>query len=149
MKPFDWWTLLAHSHWVTAKIVGRRLRLCARCTGATLGFTAILLVGLSGHLPFFKSVPLTSQLGLCLLLAAPASIDWFTQTLEFRESNNVLRILTGLLEGVGVGFLSLTSIPTTLKIAILIGVGATVINFGFAARTVRGLMPYRKVPSTP
>lgn len=31
----------------------------------------------------------------------PCAIDGFTQLFEYRESNNILRLITGLLGGVG------------------------------------------------
>jgi uncharacterized membrane protein len=68
------WRLLAHNHWVTLNLYGIELRLCARCSGYLLGFTAPLLVStlvadLSG------SLGVRVQLLACFLLALPYAVD--------------------------------------------------------------------------
>lgn len=63
---------------------GRRVYLCARCTGTALGFIAGSLVGSAFASPYLIS-----------LLTLPALIDWGTQKLSLRESTNIIRVLTG------------------------------------------------------
>ncbi|MEK7256227.1 MAG: DUF2085 domain-containing protein [Bacteroidota bacterium] len=79
---------------------GKQFPLCARCTGTVLGFLTLPLFG-------FQAVKLTLlQVGLLLL---PAWIDGMTQALGWRESNNWLRLLTGLLLGVAqMGLVAIT-----------------------------------------
>lgn len=71
---------------------GHQFPVCARCTGVFFGeLTAILLL-------FFKK-----------LLSIPASVimlfimgvDWGIQELGIRESNNIRRVITGFLGGLG------------------------------------------------
>ena len=75
---------------------GHQFPVCARCTGFYIsGIISIILLK-------FYPVPynlITLMLGIILLL--PCAIDGFTQLFEMRESNNTLRLITGLLGGVG------------------------------------------------
>ena len=75
---------------------GRQFPVCARCTGFYIsGIASIILLN-------FIPVPynLTTLL-IGILLLIPCAIDGFTQLFEMRESNNILRLITGLLGGVG------------------------------------------------
>lgn len=66
--------------------------LCARCTSILAGYATLPLL-----LLFYSSVPLY----LGLMMQIPMLIDGITQTLKWRESTNPLRVVTGLLSGVG------------------------------------------------
>ena len=95
------WRLLAHNHWVTLKLYGIELRLCARCSGYLLGFTAPLLAsGLVADLS--GSLDIRVQMLACLLLAIPYVVDWLTQSWGMRESSNGVRLSTGILMGLGI-----------------------------------------------
>ncbi|WP_345785524.1 DUF2085 domain-containing protein [Halorubrum sp. AD140] len=77
---------------------GRYFGICARCTGMYLsGIVAILVTQL-------WSIPLSPVwiflMGLMFLL--PGGVDGSTQLLGNRESTNSLRIMTGILLGIGV-----------------------------------------------
>lgn len=76
-----------------------KLPLCTRCTGF---YVALLL---SIVLFWFLDVQLTNKVTivLFLILNAPLVIDGCTQYLKWRESNNVLRFITGILSGIGCG----------------------------------------------
>lgn len=75
---------------------GRQFPVCARCTGFYIsGIASIIL---------FKYFPLPNTLttlAIGILLLIPCAIDGTSQLFEMRESNNVLRLITGLLGGVG------------------------------------------------
>ncbi|MEJ8547950.1 DUF2085 domain-containing protein [Brevibacillus borstelensis] len=73
-------------------IRGKRLPLCARCTAILSGYTL---------LPLLLFVPFTIPWYAGVLLQVPMLVDGCTQYLQWRESNNVLRVVTGLLSGVG------------------------------------------------
>ncbi|WP_295620400.1 DUF2085 domain-containing protein [uncultured Methanobrevibacter sp.] len=75
---------------------GHQFPVCARCTGFYIsGISTIVLLKLF-PVPYSLT---TLIIGIILLI--PCAIDGFTQLFEFRESNNILRFITGLLGGVG------------------------------------------------
>jgi len=66
--------------------------MCSRCLGIWLGF----LIGTSLFtLNFLISIQIS------ILMIFPMLIDGFSQNFGFRESNNLLRLFTGLLFGIG------------------------------------------------
>ena len=71
---------------------GKQFPVCARCTGIYLGYLSFPLFN-------FELIELSSW--ICVLLFAPTIIDGLTQAFCKRESNNVLRLITGLIAGVG------------------------------------------------
>ena len=76
---------------------GHQFPVCARCTGFYItGITSIILINLY-PVPYSLT---TLLIGIILLI--PCAIDGFTQLFEMRESNNILRFITGLLGGVGI-----------------------------------------------
>lgn len=77
----------------------RQFHLCARCTGITAGlvFSPLLLI-IRVHLPLVFAVSL-----------AAVALDGFSQHFGWRESNNVIRVATGV-------FLGLTAVPSLLAI---------------------------------
>jgi uncharacterized membrane protein len=73
-------------------IKGYTLPLCARCTGILAGylfFPFLLLLGL--HFPLW----------LGILLNLPMVLDGWTQKKKLRMSNNLLRLTTGIVSGLG------------------------------------------------
>lgn len=75
--------------------------LCARCLGVLIGQLA------SVFLVVFLPV-----LGFCLapILLIPMAMDWFFQQYLFVPSTNPRRLCTGLLGGLGTGFLQIQAI---------------------------------------
>lgn len=84
----------------TFNIHGRYFPVCSRCTGFYIGaFSYFTYV-------YFFYVQYTSYLIiLSLLLLIPAFLDGFTQLLNYRLSNNYLRLFTGTIGGLGLGIL--------------------------------------------
>jgi uncharacterized membrane protein len=78
---------------------GKQFPVCARCTGIHIGYLTF---------PFFLFSVFTLNLWVTLLMIAPTFLDGITQAFMKRESNNILRVTTGLLAGVGM--MSLLSI---------------------------------------
>lgn len=67
-----------------------RFRLCARCFGEAWGLVICLWL-----LKRFHPTPSYPQVLMVGLFSLPAIIDWSTQAIGWRESNNYLRIMTG------------------------------------------------------
>lgn len=72
---------------------GRPFPVCARCTGIAAGYASVLVFAVVG-------VP-ENGVALGVLLNLPAALDGASQALEWRRSNNALRLVTGMLCGVG------------------------------------------------
>lgn len=123
-----WKKLLAHRHWITLRLFDKQLRLCARCTGIVLGFTSLK----TGSILYSSSIIFPSTIGflLALFFTLPSIIDWMTHNLNLRQSNNSVRILTGFLEGLGIGLLSFTNLSVVTRVLVIIFLGASVIAIG-------------------
>ena len=90
----------------TLRFKGRYFPVCARCTGIYLGALFTLL------LYYFSILTLSTNLGIYiffipLILMVPTAVDGITQLLRWRESNNFIRVVTGLLCGIGYGIVLL------------------------------------------
>lgn len=73
---------------------GRKIHVCARCTGQVTGLVAFVVVYLlRADLPVLLFVP-TTQL-VFAVAPLPAAIDWLTQSGGTRESSNPVRLITG------------------------------------------------------
>lgn len=100
--------LCSHTHNFELSLFGSpSLRICARCAGLYGGaLLSTLAIGLSNILlGFAVELLLVDFLLICLLLTLPLTLDWWTQSLGWRESNNRLRITTGLCAGLAGGLL--------------------------------------------
>lgn len=72
------------------KYKGKQFPLCARCTGIFIGYFAF---------PLFQLQIIIPSLLLIIMLSIPMFIDSITQSMNYRESNNLLRVTTGFLFG--------------------------------------------------
>lgn len=66
--------------------------LCSRCLGILIG----TIVGVFLHISNFN-IPFLINLGFII----PLFIDGFTQLFDYRNSNNIIRFITGLIFGIG------------------------------------------------
>lgn len=84
----------------TFNIQGYYFPVCARCTGFYIGaFSYFIYV-------YFFYVQYTVILTIiAILMLIPSFIDGFTQLITSRESNNILRLLTGLIGGLGLAIM--------------------------------------------
>ena len=84
----------------TFKIQGYYFPVCSRCTGFYIGaFSYFIYV-------YFNFVEYThSLIFIAFLMLIPAFMDGSTQLFGFRESNNKLRLITGLIGGIGLAIL--------------------------------------------
>ena len=81
-------------------IKGHQFPVCARCTGF---YISLILYFTYTYYFFVDYNPFL--LVFAILLLIPSAIDGLTQLLEYRESNNVLRFITGFFGGLGLGIL--------------------------------------------
>ena len=99
-------------------IGGRYLPVCARCTGAYLGFyIGYLLLHMRK-----KEACGPPNLWITFFMVTPMIVDAGTQIVSFRTSTNEIRLVTGLFFGVALApFLVylLSQIPTSRKVPIL------------------------------
>jgi uncharacterized membrane protein len=78
---------------------GKQFPVCARCTGIYIGYIAVIVfAALRTYFPLIWS----------FALIIPSIIDGLTQAYCNRESTNVLRLVSGIMCGVGLS--SLTAI---------------------------------------
>lgn len=83
-------------------IKGTPFPLCTRC----MGFYLALIIGLDlGPVALLLIIP-ASRIVLIIFSISiiPLAVDGWTQYLGWRRSNNTLRMITGLLAGLGSGF---------------------------------------------
>ena len=71
---------------------GYQFPLCARCTGLVIGY-------LMGILIYFLNIIIWE---IAILLCIPLVIDGGSQYLKWRMSNQRLRLITGILCGIGI-----------------------------------------------
>lgn len=78
---------------------GKQFPVCARCTGTWLGYLTVPL--------FLFNIVHLSWL-ITFILFIPNALDGLTQALQWRESNNYLRLILGFASGFA--FMSLLSL---------------------------------------
>ena len=91
-------------------IHGYQFPLCARCTGVLIGeILGIIMIILGIHLEW--------SLILAFILVMGA--DWFVQYIELVMSNNVRRLITGTMCGIGVTYVYFYVIRNIVKLFML------------------------------
>jgi uncharacterized membrane protein len=121
------WRLMSHRHWITLKILGKEIRLCARCLGFVVGYSIVR--NIQPPPTFYTSENIT-QLVLCALFAIPLIFDWGSQSWGLRDSNNSLRFITGIIAGQGISLLSFSTTPLQAKIVFYLNLAIIVMIFG-------------------
>lgn len=84
----------------TFQIRGRYFPVCSRCTGFYIGAASYFIYAYLFYVQYEWSLIL-----MAFSMLVPAFLDGFTQLIDLRESNNILRFLTGLLGGLGLAIL--------------------------------------------
>lgn len=82
-------------------VSGRQLPLCARCTGIYIGvFSSFLYLAAQKRLKGDK--PVSAAFGVLLALGMmPLVLDGVSSYMLLRETNNIIRLITGILFGYG------------------------------------------------
>jgi uncharacterized membrane protein len=91
---------------------GKQFPVCARCTGIYIGYISIIVFALfRTYLPAIWSIA----------LIIPILIDGITQVFCNRESTNILRLITGIMFGIGISSLmaALAKITSNLILTLL------------------------------
>ncbi len=102
-----------HDRCYAPAVFGRRVHVCARCSGVYPGIAAGLLFPATG----------SGVVVLVALLPLPALVDWTVTAFTRRRGHNAVRTLTGVLLGYGYG-LGLTALVSGPRLAVLgTGVG--------------------------
>jgi uncharacterized membrane protein len=84
----------------TFKIKNRYFPVCARCTGLYIGAFSYFI-----YVYFFYVDYTPTLIMIAFLMIIPTFFDGLTQFFGLRESNNILRLFTGLIGGVGFAIL--------------------------------------------
>ena len=84
----------------TFKIKNRYFPVCARCTGLYIGAFSYFI-----YVYFFYVDYTPTLIMIAFLMIIPTFLDGLTQFFGLRESNNILRLFTGLIGGVGLAIL--------------------------------------------
>ena len=95
-------------------IKGHQFPVCARCTGFYTGLIIFLIYDYFFNIDYSLNLLIFS-----IILLIPTSIDGFTQLLNFRQSNNTLRFITGVIGGIGLIIFLKIVIQWLLKIIAL------------------------------
>jgi uncharacterized membrane protein len=82
-------------------ICGKQLPVCARCTGFYSGTLAGIFIPFM--LPILLILSNVSIFLLAIILTFPMAIDGTLQRISTYQSTNLIRLITGLLCGVGLG----------------------------------------------
>lgn len=81
-------------------IKGHQFPVCSRCTGFYISMFAYFIYTYY----FFVDYNLY-LIVFAIMLLIPTLIDGLTQLFEYRESNNMLRFITGIVGGLGLGII--------------------------------------------
>ena len=92
-------------------IRGKKMPLCARCTGELCGIVIAAFTYVIWH----------PQIGMLIVLMLPLVIDGFVQLKTGYESNNIRRLWTGILFGYGLFTLFIISSAFALRYGIEAG----------------------------
>ncbi|WP_018248044.1 DUF2085 domain-containing protein [Orenia marismortui] len=96
-------------------LFNKKVYLCARCTGQYL---ALFLFMLFQAKIDYSSIPFE----IISILPLFATLDWLTQTLEIRKSNNYLRVITGGVFGVWLGIILCSIINLNFNLLIKLSI---------------------------
>jgi len=113
-------------------LFGRRVRLCARCSGIYPG----IIAGLLAYVVY--TVPI-NMLYIIAIAPLPALIDWSLTTFTAHRGTNSVRTITGLLlgygYGLGIGQVFINNNYQVIIIGIIYGAVAAALLFVFHSKS--------------
>lgn len=92
------------------QIKGYQFPVCARCTGVLLGYFFAILLNICIH----SNMLIYFSIAFCIIMF----VDWWIQYLNIKESNNIRRLFTGILGGIGIFSLFVIIVENIIKLII-------------------------------
>ncbi len=113
-------------HAIPLDFGGYQFFVCTRCSGTVSGIIFMVFVDYA-MLEFFgyEIISPTVALILCIAFTIPALADWGTQRLQYRTSNDIVRLITGLFLGAAIHLLVLAMEQYVLAVIIILVVSFT------------------------
>ena len=94
-------------HAVPMNLGGYNIFLCTRCTGTMSGIAFAFFIDTILRFRTGSSINSNIALIVCIILPILGLVDWGTQKLQYRTSNDILRLITGFLLGISMHMLTL------------------------------------------
>lgn len=113
IKSLIWWlvqTAVGHNpgHSVTFNVLGKKMRVCSRCTGMYWG--TLISVPILAIFSLGEGYDFWYIFGMSWFFVLPAILDWTTVKAGLWKGDNSIRLLTGFMLGAG-GMLYLFLLP--------------------------------------
>ena len=111
--------VLSHNdnHFFIVNMEGEDVRLCTRCTGMLIGFAVSIL-----PIILFETNHASGKLitGIAILLSLLDFFYWILTRIQLVPDKNGIRVMTGIMLGVGISLFGQASINWLLKIPLMI-----------------------------
>ncbi len=103
-------------HAIPLDFGGYQFFVCTRCSGTVSGIIFMVFIDYS-MLQFFgyEIIHPTVALILCIVFTLPALADWGTQKMQYRTSNDIIRLVTGMFLGAAIHLLVLADRTTRYR----------------------------------
>ena len=108
-------------HAIPLDFGGYQFFVCTRCSGTVSGIIFMVFIDYS-MLQFFgyEIINPTIALILCIVFTLPALADWGTQKMQYRTSNDIVRLITGLFLGAAIHLLVLAMEQYVVAVIIIL-----------------------------
>ncbi|MHA1110076.1 MAG: DUF2085 domain-containing protein [Promethearchaeota archaeon] len=113
-------------HAIPLDFGGYQFFVCTRCSGTVSGIIFMVFIDYS-MLQFFgyEIINPTVALIFCIVFTLPALADWGTQKMQYRTSNDIIRLITGLFLGAAIHLLVLAMEQYVVAVIIILVVSFT------------------------
>jgi uncharacterized membrane protein len=128
-------------HAVPLDFGGYQFFVCTRCSGTVSGILVMVFIDYA-LITYNNGVEIISPLLaliLCISFTIPALVDWGTQKMLLRTSNDTIRLITGLMVGAAIHLLTLFVIeyPFAVLVIFIVFFGTFFILFFLGTRKLR------------